>query len=99
MLSGDAPLSIENWLVQLDAGSLQSDVLKAGHHGSRTSTADAWMEMVRPEYVVISAGKNNSYGHPHAEVVERVAASGASMHSTMDKGVRFVSDGERVWVK
>jgi len=99
MLSGDSPLSIENWLVALDGEELQSDVLKAGHHGSRTSTSDAWIDAVNPSYVVVSAGKGNSYGHPHAEVVDRIAASGAQMLSTMDRAVSFVSDGASVRVK
>lgn len=94
LLSGDAPLSIENWLVTLDGEYLQSDVLKAGHHGSRTSTSGEWLEKVNPSFVVISAGKDNSYGHPHQEVVEKIIASGATLLSTTDGAVRFVSDGK-----
>ena len=96
MLTGDAPTAIEKWLVTLDGESLESDVLKAGHHGSRTSTSEGWMEAVSPRFVVISAGEDNSYGHPHAEVVERIQASGAQMLSTMDGAVRFQSDGNSV---
>lgn len=99
MLTGDAPMSVEDWLVTLDGEKLRSDVLKAGHHGSRTSTGERWMETVAPRYVVISAGKDNSYGHPHEEVVERVRRFGAEMRSTMDGPVTFVSDGREVWVK
>lgn len=94
LLSGDAPLSIENWLVTLDGEYLQSDVLKAGHHGSRTSTSGEWLEKVNPSFVVISAGKDNSYGHPHQEVVDKIIASGATLLSTTDGAVRFVSDGK-----
>jgi|CXWL01.1.fsa_nt_gi competence protein ComEC len=93
LLSGDAPLSIENWLVTLDGERLESDVLKAGHHGSRTSTGDAWLGVVRPKFVVISAGKDNSYGHPHQEVVDKVLATGATLLSTVDGAVRFTSNG------
>ena len=99
MLSGDSPLSIENWLVALDGEELESDVLKAGHHGSRTSTSEAWIQAVAPSYVVVSAGDGNSYGHPHKEVVERITASGAQMLSTMKGSVSFVSDGKTVRVK
>lgn len=94
LLTGDAPSSIENWLVTLDKNSLQSDVLKAGHHGSRTSTSDAFLRAVAPSVVVVSAGKDNSYGHPHEEVVNRILASGARILSTAEEGtIEFVSDG------
>lgn len=96
MLTGDAPSSIEGWLVELDGAALESDVLKAGHHGSRTSTSDAWLKAVRPGAVVVSAGEGNSYGHPHAEVVERIEASGAALFTTFDGAVTFVSDGGAV---
>lgn len=93
-LSGDAPESVEDWLVHLDGDNLKSDVVKAGHHGSRTSTGDALLVAADPKVVVISAGKDNSYGHPHAETLARIASSGASVLSTIDEGaVTFVSDG------
>lgn len=93
MLTGDAPASIEEWLVTLDGAALESDVLKAGHHGSRTSTSEAWLAAVRPGLVVISAGEGNSYGHPHQEVVERIEATGATLATTFDGAVTLVSDG------
>ncbi len=97
LLTGDAPSSIENWLTLLDGEELKSNILKAGHHGSRTSTSEAWLSAVDPSVVVISAGKDNSYGHPHAEVLENIQASGASMEATLGEGtVTFVSDGKSV---
>ncbi|HYD93093.1 MAG TPA: MBL fold metallo-hydrolase [Candidatus Paceibacterota bacterium] len=97
LLTGDAPDDVESWLVTLDEGSIKSDVLKAGHHGSRTSTSAAFLAAVDPSIVVISAGKDNSYGHPHQEVVERILASGAILVSTIEKGtIVFESDGETV---
>lgn len=99
MLTGDAPDSIEEWLVSLAAERLQSDVLKAGHHGSKTSTGEAFLEAVSPRYVVVSAGKGNSYGHPHEEVVQRIRVSGATILSTIYGPVRFVSDGKSLQTK
>ncbi len=99
LLTGDAPESIEQYLISL-GGELESDVLKAGHHGSKTSTGEAFLSAVAPGAVVISAGKDNSYGHPHEEVVSRVEASGARIYRTMGEGaVVFESDGKDVMVR
>ncbi len=97
MLTGDLPSTLEDRLVALDGPTLKSDVLKAGHHGSKFSTDSIWLSAVDPDIVVISAGKGNTYGHPSPEAVERIRASGARMVSTIDSGtLTFVSDGEQV---
>jgi len=68
LFMGDAPHSIEREIIQ--KYSLENiTVLKAGHHGSRTSTGAAFLSEIKPRYVVISSGKENTYGHPHAEVL------------------------------
>ena len=70
------------------------DVLKAGHHGSKTSTTQALLDQTRPEYVVISSGKNNRYGHPHAEVVKRIEALPSKMLRIDELGqIEWTSDG------
>jgi competence protein ComEC len=69
MFTGDSPQSIEKYLVVRYGERLKSDILKAGHHGSRTSSSREFVESVRPQFVIISAGLNNRYGHPHAEVI------------------------------
>lgn len=99
LLTGDAPESIENWLVTLDGEYLQSQVLKAGHHGSRTSTGQRFIETVNPKTVVISAGKNNSYGHPHEGVLQRIAEAGAETKNTFSGTVVFESDGQALSIK
>lgn len=98
MLTGDLPSTIEDELVKsVDESRLQSDVLKAGHHGSKYSTDDIWLRAVSPSVVVISAGKGNTYGHPAPEALTRIKKEGAEILSTMDKGtITFVSDGEHV---
>ena len=97
LLTGDSPLSIEDWLMKLDTASLNADILKAGHHGSRTSTSREFLSAVSPGTVVISAGKDNSYGHPHKEVLQNIAEAGAAALSTADKGtIIFVSDGSDI---
>lgn len=100
MLTGDAPSWVEDRLASEYGDALRSDVLKAGHHGSKTSTSAAWLGVVDPATVVISAGEDNSYGHPHREVLDRIGASGASVLSTIDSGtVIFMSDGKTVEAK
>ena len=68
LLTGDAPVAIEEYVLQLDGSAVASTVLKLGHHGSRTSTHEAWLGFVDPAYAVVSAGCDNAYGHPHREV-------------------------------
>jgi competence protein ComEC len=100
MLTGDSPKTIENYLVMLDGGKLQSDVLKAGHHGSKTSSAEAFLGNVQPKYSIISAGKDNRYGHPHEEVLDVLEQFGSMILSTQDNGmIIFESDGENVFIK
>ena len=97
--SGDAPKEVEEYLVGTGA-LLQSDVLKVGHHGSKTSTAETFVSAVDPTYAVISAGKDNSYGHPHKEVTELLTRYGVTQKNTADEGsISFASDGERLWFR
>ena len=97
MLTGDAPAEIENYLVEVYGEVLRSDVLKLGHHGSKTSTSESFLDAVSPQYAVVSAGIGNRYGHPHQEVMARVFARNIqSFHTGTDDTVTFVSDGERV---
>jgi competence protein ComEC len=97
MLTGDAPSGIERWLVALDGKYLQSAVLKAGHHGSKTSTHPEFLQHVLPEMVVISAGKDNRYGHPHEEVVAHIKEVTEHIVRTAEAGaIHFVSDGRVV---
>lgn len=74
LLTGDAPARVENILISLDPNALKSSVLKAGHHGSRTSTTLSFAQAVSAEYAVISAARDNSYGHPHEEVLNNLKA-------------------------
>ncbi|MEK9171912.1 MAG: ComEC/Rec2 family competence protein [Patescibacteria group bacterium] len=94
LLTGDSPIQIENVLLNLDPNQLNSDVLKAGHHGSRTSTSLTYAEAVSPEYAVISAGKDNSYGHPHQDVLDILDRVGTEVVSTAKHGtIKFETNG------
>lgn len=93
LLTGDAPASIERYLVERQGTILRSDVLKLGHHGSDTSSDVVFLSLVDPGYAVVSAGCDNQYGHPHNSVVARVQALGAKLVETCTGTVRFQSDG------
>ena len=98
LLTGDAPAWVEERLAARHGGALRADVLKAGHHGSRTSTSERFLEVVEPSLVVVSAAARNRYGHPHREVVERVQARGIEIARTDRDGtvrVRVEPGGER----
>jgi competence protein ComEC len=97
LLTGDIGEGTESYLVERFGDELQSEVLKLGHHGSRTSSSENFLQTVSPLYAVASAGKANDYGHPHPEVVERVEQTGAVLLSTAESGtLMFVSDGKIV---
>ena len=98
MLTGDAPSSIERYLVATYGDQLHSEVLKLGHHGSKNSSSDEFLAAVNPRYAVVSAGKNNTYGHPSLEAVARVTDHNIPLVSTIDEGrITFASDGKTVW--
>jgi competence protein ComEC len=90
---GDSPEGVETFLVAR-GDDLHCDVLKVGHHGSRTSTSERFLDAVTPRVAVISAGLHNSYGHPHKEVLDALAAHHVIVLGTYDQGrITLVSDG------
>lgn len=82
LLTGDANSEIEAEMLSHFKSGLQSNILKVGHHGSRTSTSDAFLARVRPDYAFISVGQNNKYGHPHQETLARLINAGAQIYLT-----------------
>ncbi len=100
MLTGDSPQAIEKYLSSIYGTTLDSDVLKLGHHGSRTSSAEEFVRAVSPEYAVFSRGCDNSYGHPHKEVVELLAMLKVPTFDTCTDGtVTFVSNGKSLMLQ
>jgi competence protein ComEC len=98
MFTGDAPIYTEN-LIEWNENNntLKSDVLKLGHHGSRTSSSILWLEKVNPEVAIISAGKDNRYGHPHQELLDRLSFLHIPFLSTYEVGnIIFESDGVKL---
>lgn len=91
LLAGDIGTDRERDLVRRWADALRSDVLLVAHHGSRTSTSGAWLNSVAPKIAILSSGYASRFGHPHAEVVQRLEGRGVSVRSTALEGALKVS--------
>ena len=101
MLTGDATVKTEG-IVMEDSmkGELHSTILKVGHHGSKTSSSEAFLEAIEPTMAVISAGYHNRYGLPKQEVLDRLDALHIPTLVTSAMGtIVMQSDGKRFWIK
>ena len=101
LFTGDATQSVEKELVLSPAkhkAQLDSDVLKVGHHGSKTSTSKEFMEAVSPEIAVISVGKDNKYGHPRQEVLDNLAGV-KILRTDLDGDIKIISNGYSYSIK
>jgi len=85
LFTGDIETEAEESLLPLGIW-LRSSIMKVPHHGGRTSSSSGFLKTVDPRVAVISLGKNNSYGHPHAETIERLKAAGADIFRTDTDG-------------
>ncbi len=100
MLSGDAESDQEAYLVDAYGDELRSTVLKAGHHGSSSSSSGAFIDAVDPQVAVVSSAHDSQYGHPHDEVLRRFADRSVPTYWTATHGdIVFVSDGTNVSVR
>jgi len=82
--TGDAPSAEESDLLgQLDWGA---EIVHFGHHGSKTSSSPAWLAAVHPVYGIVSCGRNNRYGHPNPQTLERAKAQHIEVHRTDQEG-------------
>ena len=96
MLTGDVERGIEQEMLY-DNELRPTDVLKVAHHGSRTSSTEEFLSAVQPAFAVISAGFENSYGHPHPTVVERLREHHAAILRTdLDGMITIRTDGRRI---
>lgn len=97
LLTGDAETAAEQAMLQ-GGRPLQALVFKAGHHGSRGSSSAVFLDAVQPQIAVISAGRDNTFGHPHAELLERLAARQIAVLRTDQLGsLRVTTDGAVMW--
>jgi len=105
LLMGDAQSSIEDEIMRTYKSGLNSTYLKVAHHGSRFSTTDRFLARVQPKVAILSYGRDNVYGHPHKEAVDRLRAVGAQIYTTLGgtqsliipapkKGMELLMDGQ-----
>lgn len=98
MLTGDAEKASEGDIVgggKWNAATLKADILKVGHHGSRSSTTKAFLEAVAPKYAIISCGDGNKYNHPHDETMDKLIEKGITIYRTDEQGsIIFKTDGK-----
>ncbi len=101
LLTGDSTTRTEGIVMRdFTEAQLQSDILKVGHHGSKTSSSEAFVKAVAPELAVISAGYNNSYGLPKQEILDRLKKMNVPTLVTYQEGTIIMqSDGKTFWRK
>jgi competence protein ComEC len=101
LLTGDAGAEVEAILLARHGSALESDVLKLGHHGSTTSSSDAFLDAVKPALAVVSAGRRNGYGHPSPAILTAVAARDIDLARTDQDGtvtLKVARGGDR-WAR
>lgn len=99
MFTGDAEKEVEKQLI--DKGyDLRADVYKLAHHGSTTSNTIDFFDAVNPEIAVISYGVDNSYGHPHDEIIEILEEKNVTYYTTAESGTVIIkAAGDKLWVE
>ena len=100
MFTGDAEADEEKGIVANYSSELKSNILKAGHHGSKTSSSAAFLRAVKPEAALISCGIGNDYGHPHKETMKKFQAMKLQIFETDKNGtITVTSDGQTYSIK
>lgn len=97
VFTGDASTEVEKRMLRR-GGGWEAEILKAGHHGSRTSTSTEWIGAVSPKWAVFSCGRNNTYGHPNPDVAARLERHGVRLLRTDRDGSMSFLPG-RGWVE
>ncbi len=98
LFQGDAETKIENDLLRSDY-DIDVDVLKSGHHGSKTSSSEKYLDVVTPKVAIISSGAGNNYGHPNGNILERLESGDIPTFVTsLDGDITVSSDGEKITV-
>jgi beta-lactamase superfamily II metal-dependent hydrolase len=100
MLTGDLEANREKEVCKNYGYKIKSDVLKLGHHGSKTSTSKLWLKCVEPEYAVICVGKKNKFRHPSDVILDRLDYFNVSKiyRTDLDGNIYFLTDGNKIRV-
>lgn len=99
LFTGDAEKEVEGEILKADS-NISADVIKLGHHGSTSSTSEAFLKKVNPSVAVISVGKDNSYGHPHSETLSLIKKYDIKLYRTdTDGSIIITSDGKNITKK
>lgn len=97
MLTGDIETPAETDMLKKRNVDYSADILKVGHHGSKTSTSEKWLKAVHPQFAVVSCGLDNDYGHPHKNIINRLEDFGVEYYRTDLEGhILFKSDGNEI---
>lgn len=95
--SGDAEKKQEKLIIQ-SLQNLQSDIYQAGHHGSKSSSTEIFLQAIQPKITIISAGKDNSFGHPHQKIIERLQKKDIKiLETSKENDITFYSNGIKYW--
>ncbi len=94
LMTGDIEKGVEKSLVE-NGFNLEADILKVAHHGSKTSSAQSFIDAVQPKYAIISVGKDNKVGHPSSQVLEKLMAF-KILRTDKDGDIVFISDGQNL---
>lgn len=86
LFTGDIEEEAEKYLVNTYKSKLKSTILKVGHHGSKTSSTQEFIDCVKPKIALIGVGENNNFGHPNTEVLQRLVDIGAKIYRTDEDG-------------
>ena len=99
LFTGDAEKQQEEDILHsFSSSELDCDFLKMGHHGSSTSSGDKFIDAVSPSIAAISCGRDNTYGHPHREIIQLLEKRGIEYHRTdKEKSLVYVCDGKNIW--
>lgn len=97
IVTGDCSAEKEKEIID-NFNDLDCDIYVAAHHGSKYSSSEAFLENIKPEYAIISCGKDNSYGHPHDEVLERLNLCGAKIYRTDQQGEIVIDISENDYI-
>ncbi|NDC83265.1 DNA internalization-related competence protein ComEC/Rec2 [bacterium] len=100
LMTGDLEAPGEYHLVSTLGSTLSANLLKLGHHGSKTSSSEVFLDTVRPRFAIISAGRHNKYGHPHPAVLNRIHRHGINEWGTYSSGaIEIRTNGNELFIE